>query len=67
MSKLLYPKIMHFLFPLGAQLAVSSKDMPEVAEHYKNNSNSKNSQTPNPSEWVDTTDPVNYPPVTSIL
>lgn len=39
---------MHFLFPLGAQLAVSSKDMPEIAEHHKN-SHHKNSQTPNPA------------------
>lgn len=67
MSKLLYPKIMHFLFPLGALLAVSSKDMPEVAEQHKNNSNSKNSQTPNPSKWINTTDPVNYSFVTSLL
>lgn len=67
MSKLLYPKIMHVLFPLGAQLAVSSKDMPEIAEHHKNNSQSKNSQIPNPSKWVDATDSVNYSSVTSLL
>lgn len=67
MSKLLYPKIMHLLFPLGAPLAVSSKDMPEIAEHHKNNSHSKNSQIPNPSEWADTTDPVKYSSVTSLL
>lgn len=67
MSKLLYPKIMHFIFPLGVQLTVSSKDMPEIAVHHKNNSHSKTSQIPNPSKWVDTTDPVNCSSLSSLL
>lgn len=61
MFKLLYPKIIHFLFQLGSELAVWYGGIPEVIEHYKNNcKNNKISQTPNPSEWLDTIDPMNY-------
>jgi len=65
MSKLLYPKITHFLFLLASELALCSEGMPEVTEYYKiNSNNNKNSLTPNPSKCLDTTDSVNYLAVT---